>query len=75
VNSFCEVDRSILLHEAEAGRHCRIRRAIVDAGVKLPEGSVVGYDLDADRARGWHVTEGGVVVVPSREATYGNIAV
>ncbi len=75
VNSFSEVEKSILMHEVEIGRRSRIRNAIIDAGVKIEEGCTIGYDEEADRARGYHVTEGGVVVVPSESATYANIAV
>jgi glucose-1-phosphate adenylyltransferase len=63
VNSYCEVEYSILLPNAEIGRYSRIRRAIVNTGVKVPESSTIGFDLEADRAKGYHVTEGGVVVV------------
>ena len=63
VNSYCEVEYSILLPEAEIGRYSRIHRAIINAGAKVPDSSVIGFDHDADRARGYHVTEGGVVVV------------
>ena len=63
VNSYCEVEYSILLPGAEIGRYSRVRRAIVNTGVKIPESSLIGFDLDADRARGYHVTEGGIVVV------------
>jgi glucose-1-phosphate adenylyltransferase len=65
INSYCEVVSSILLNDVNIGRYSRVRRAIIDAGVTLPEGSVVGYDLDEDRAKGYHVTENGVVVVPN----------
>jgi len=67
VNSYCEVEYSILMPSVKIGRNCRIRRAIVDTGVQLPESTVVGYDADEDRARGYHVTESGIVVVPSQE--------
>jgi glucose-1-phosphate adenylyltransferase len=63
VNSYCEVEYSILMPGVEVGRYSRVRRAIVNTGVKLPESSVVGFDLDADRRKGYHVTEGGIVVV------------
>jgi glucose-1-phosphate adenylyltransferase len=63
VNSYCEVEYSILLPRAEIGRYSRIRRAIVNTGVKVPESSVIGFDLESDRAKGYHVTEGGIVVV------------
>jgi len=65
VNSYCEVEYSILLPHVKVGRHCRIRRAIIDRGVTLPEGTVIGYDQEQDRARGFTMTEGGIVVVPA----------
>ena len=63
VNSYCEVEYSIILPGAEIGRYSRIRRAIINTDTKVPESSVIGFDPDADRARGYHVTEGGIVVV------------
>jgi len=63
VNSYCEVEYSILMPGAEIGRYSRIRRAIINTGVKVPESSVIGFDLEADRAKGYHVTDGGIVVV------------
>jgi glucose-1-phosphate adenylyltransferase len=63
VNSYCEVEYSILMPGCEIGRYSRIRRAIVNTGVKVPDSSVIGFDLEADRAKGYHVTEGGIVVV------------
>jgi glucose-1-phosphate adenylyltransferase len=65
VNSYCEVEYSILMPNVEIGRYSRIRRAIIDTGVKLPENSVIGYDAAEDNARGYHITDSGVVVVPS----------
>ena len=63
VNSYCEVEYSILMPGAEIGRYSRIRRAIINTGVKIPDSSVIGFDLDGDRAKGHHVTDGGIVVV------------
>ncbi len=63
VHSYCEVDNSILLSNATVGRYSRIRRAIVDSGVSIPESSVIGFDAAADLANGHHVTESGIVVV------------
>jgi glucose-1-phosphate adenylyltransferase len=50
VNSYCEVEYSILLPNVEIGRYSRLRRAIVNTGARIPEGSVIGYDIEADRA-------------------------
>jgi glucose-1-phosphate adenylyltransferase len=71
VNSFCEVERSILLPNSEIGRHSRVHNAIVDTGAVLAEGSRVGLNPEEDRASGYVVTDGGVTVVPgpSRELT------
>src|SRR5436305_4788002 len=63
VNSYCEVEYSILMPGVEIGRYSRIRRAIINTGVKIPDSTVLGFDPDVDRARGHHVTEGGIVVV------------
>jgi glucose-1-phosphate adenylyltransferase len=62
VNSYAEVDSSILFSHVNVGRHCRIRRAIIDRDVQLPEGTVIGYDTEADRQK-YFVTESGITVV------------
>ncbi|HSW64291.1 MAG TPA: hypothetical protein VLH56_13430 [Dissulfurispiraceae bacterium] len=63
VNSFSLVEDSILFENVEIGRHAKIRRAIIDENISIPEGTVIGYDHDEDRQRGYTVTEGGIVVV------------
>lgn len=68
VNSWATVEDSILFDGVEIGRHCRIRRAIIDKGVRLPERTQVGYDHDEDRARGYTVTESGIVVIAKNDA-------
>ena len=65
VNSYSEVDASIVMPRAVIGRYSRVRRAIIDEGVVLPENSTVGYDPEADRAMGRVVTESGITVVPA----------
>jgi glucose-1-phosphate adenylyltransferase len=62
INSFAHVEESILLDGVDVGRHCRIRRAIVDKGVKVPAGTEIGYDPEAD-ARRFSISDG-IVVVP-----------
>jgi glucose-1-phosphate adenylyltransferase len=63
VNSWATVNESILFDNVEIGRHARIRRAIIDKGVKIPEHMEIGYDHDQDRARGFTVTDSGIVVI------------
>jgi glucose-1-phosphate adenylyltransferase len=62
VNSYSEVHDSILMENVDIGRHCRIRRAIIDKDVTLPAGTEIGYNLDEDRKR-FHVTPSGIVVI------------
>jgi glucose-1-phosphate adenylyltransferase len=68
VNSWASVEESILFEGVDIGRHARIRRAIIDKGVRIPERMEVGYDLDADRSRGFTVTESGIVVIGKTDA-------
>ncbi len=63
INSYTKVEGSILFEGVNVGRHCRIRRAIIDKNVDIPPGMVIGHDPAEDRRR-FHVTEGGVVVIP-----------
>jgi glucose-1-phosphate adenylyltransferase len=67
INSFALVENSILCEGVDVGRHCRIRKAIIDKDVKIPANTTIGYDLEHDRRRGFMVTEGGVVVIPKAE--------
>ncbi|HZU28825.1 MAG TPA: glucose-1-phosphate adenylyltransferase [Bryobacteraceae bacterium] len=64
VNSYCEIESSILMAHCEIGRYSRLRHTIVPAHTIIPEATTIGYNLDEDRARGYTVTENGVVVLP-----------
>jgi glucose-1-phosphate adenylyltransferase len=63
VNSFSTVRECILMENVEIGRHCDIRRAIIDKNVTLPPGTSIGVNLEEDRKR-FHVTPSGIVVIP-----------
>ena len=71
VNSYSEVDDSILFSHVNVGRHCRIRRAILDRDVHVPEGTTIGYDTEADRQR-YFVTETGITVVTRDYSLFEN---
>ncbi len=64
VNSYAQVNDSVLLDNVTIGRKCVVDKAILDKNVVLHDGAEVGVDLDMDRARGFHISEGGIVVVP-----------
>ncbi len=71
VNSYSEVDASILFSHVNIGRHCRIRKAILDRDVHVPEGTTIGYDPEADRQR-YFVTESGITVVTRDYSLFEN---
>ena len=67
VNSYSEVENSIIFNHVNIGRHSRVRNAIIDRHVVLPEHTEIGYDLEADRSR-YHVSEKGIVIVVREES-------
>jgi glucose-1-phosphate adenylyltransferase len=63
VTSGATVDRSVLLDNVTIGHDAVVRNAILDKNVVVPNGAEIGVDLEADRARGFTVSEGGVTVL------------
>ena len=63
VHTGAQVEGCVIMDNCDIGRHAKLQRAILDKNVRIPENAEVGYDLEADRARGWHVTESGIVVI------------
>ena len=63
VHSWAQVDGSVLMDGVKIGRHAVVRRAILDKNVVVAEGARIGLDSDADRARGFTVTDSGITVI------------
>jgi glucose-1-phosphate adenylyltransferase len=63
LHSYSLVEDSILMQNAEVGRHAVVRRAILDKDVRVGEGAEIGVDPEADRER-FTVSASGVVVIP-----------
>lgn len=63
VHSFSRVEWSVIMDNCHIHRHARVRHAIIDKNVEVPEGEAIGWDLDRDRQR-FTVTDSGVVVIP-----------
>ncbi|MBX9451949.1 MAG: glucose-1-phosphate adenylyltransferase [Mesorhizobium sp.] len=65
VNSFSSLDEAVVLPNCHVGRNAQLSRVVIDRGVKIPEGLVVGEDpkLDAKRFRR---TEKGVCLITQK---------
>jgi glucose-1-phosphate adenylyltransferase len=50
-HSYATVEGGVVLPYADIGRHARLRNVVVDRGVRIPEGLVVGEDPVLDAAR------------------------
>lgn len=66
VNSYSYITDSIIFNSCNIGRHARIRRAIIDKNVTVPEGYEIGFDPEEDKKR-FHVSETGIVVIPKNQ--------
>jgi glucose-1-phosphate adenylyltransferase len=64
LTEYSDVEESILFTGVVVGKRCRLRRAIVDKWVNIPDGTEIGYDREADAAR-FTVTDSGITVVPA----------
>ncbi len=71
VNSYADVDSSVIFSHVNIGRHSRIRHAIIDRDVHIPDGTVIGYDTDEDR-KNYFVTPSGLTVVTRDYSAYEN---
>lgn len=71
VNSYSDVDSSIIFSHVNIGRHCRIRHAIIDRDVQVPDGAVIGYDPAEDK-KNYFVSPSGLTVVTRDYSVYEN---
>src|SRR5699024_2642150 len=62
VQSHTEVAHSVILPNVSIGKHCYIKKAMLDKGCRVPDGMVIGEDLEEDK-KNFHITEEGVVLV------------
>lgn len=62
VHSYSIVEKSVILPQASIGRHCKLRKVILDEGCHLPPHTTIGYDAKED-ARRFHRSPEGVVLV------------
>jgi glucose-1-phosphate adenylyltransferase len=67
INSFALIEDAILFDGVEVGRRARIRRTIVDKDVRIPSGFEIGWNREADLARGFTVSDDGIIVLAKGE--------
>ena len=63
IHSYSQINETVILPDVEIGRNCKIKRAIIDRGCVISEGTVIGYDRAQDEANGFRVTDKGIVLV------------
>ena len=63
VHSYSKIEETVILPEVTINRHCKIRRAIIDRGCEISEGTIIGYDAEQDKANGFRITDKGIVLV------------
>jgi glucose-1-phosphate adenylyltransferase len=66
VNSFCNISESVIMENADIGRHSQIKKAIIEKGVQVPPNSIIGYHPEED-AKHFHVTDSGIVVITKND--------
>ena len=62
VNSYSEIEDSVILPNVDIGRHVTLKRVVIDKHCRIPEGLEVGVDPAEDRRR-FHVTDQGITLV------------
>jgi glucose-1-phosphate adenylyltransferase len=62
VNSFSMLDEAVVLPDCYVGRNARLTRVVIDRGVRIPEGLVVGEDPELDEKR-FRRSSGGVCLI------------
>jgi glucose-1-phosphate adenylyltransferase len=62
INSYSKLSEVVMLPDCHVGRKVRLSRCVVDAGVNIPEGLVVGENVELDRKR-FRVSEKGIALI------------
>lgn len=62
LNSYTVLEEAVVLPDVDIGRHCHIRRAVIDKGCQIPPNTVIGQNHAEDEQR-FYVSEQGIVLV------------
>jgi glucose-1-phosphate adenylyltransferase len=62
VNSYSVLEHAVVLPDVDIGRHCHLKRVVIDKGCVIPPNTVIGQNLQEDAKR-FYVSEQGIVLV------------
>jgi glucose-1-phosphate adenylyltransferase len=62
INSYCAIEEAVVLPRVQIGRNARLRKVVIDSGITIPEGLVVGEDPELDAKR-FRRTESGICLI------------
>jgi glucose-1-phosphate adenylyltransferase len=64
VQPYSLLEHCVVLPDVQINEHCKIKNAVIDRGCIIPEGTTIGYDLEADKKLYYVTPEGVVLVIP-----------
>jgi glucose-1-phosphate adenylyltransferase len=64
VEQYSLLEHCVVLPDVQINQHCKIKNAVIDRGCIIPEGTTIGYDLEADKKLYYVTPEGVVLVIP-----------
>jgi glucose-1-phosphate adenylyltransferase len=62
VNSYANMENAVVMPYVNVGRHARLKNVVIDRGVQIPEGLVVGEDPELDAKR-FRTTPNGITLI------------
>jgi glucose-1-phosphate adenylyltransferase len=62
VHSYVNIEEAVILPYVDIGKRARLKRVVIDRGVKIPEGLVVGDDAELDAKR-FRRTDNGISLI------------
>ncbi|MCU0836243.1 MAG: glucose-1-phosphate adenylyltransferase [Chromatiaceae bacterium] len=65
VHAGCRIEACVIFDNCDIGRNSKLRRCILQKNVRIPEGSVIGFDHEQDKKH-YHVTDSGIVVIDGK---------
>lgn len=74
VHSYATIEDSMILPNVQVGRHCFLKKCIIDKNSVLPEGTVIGVDPEHDKKR-FRVTDSGITLVTKEMLGQGELGI